>query len=495
MKRLGKAANQGVPLVAVRTADQPATVRAISGGFGKAGWGVVSWDCARGLQSIIDGDAAVGAICRDDGPPPEAIEAPDVVSLSAPERTVILILNAQRHLDARLAQALLNARDPYAGSNRMVVLVGPSFEIPTELGSDVYIVDNALPDAEARGGIVDAVAKSAHVELSDAARSELVGTLRGLSPFAASQVVSLASTPGERIDLGESRSQWIETINAVPGLSVDMSGYTLNDVAGLESYKGFARRVAAGLNPPDTIVRVDEIDKAMGGVAGDSSGVSQAILAALLTWMEEKRATGIIAVGPSGAGKSLCSVATGAACAAPTLSFDLEALKASLVGQSGERTRAALKTLEAFAGRTFWIATCNSLAVLPLELRRRFKLGLWFFDLPTPAEADALFSMYTTRYGVEDIRPATYAGWSGAEIRNVCELARDLRMTPREASQYIVPGAVSAADAVEALRRSAHGKYLSASQPGAYVYPGPLVAGPEPITTNTAERRIGGFNG
>jgi hypothetical protein len=37
-------------------------------------------------------------------------------------------------------------------------------------------------------------------------------------------------------------------------------------------------------------------------------------------------------------------------------------------------------------GRMLFIATCNSIASLPPELRRRFTLGTFFFDLPTALE-------------------------------------------------------------------------------------------------------------
>ncbi|MGB7590439.1 MAG: hypothetical protein WBO19_04275, partial [Terriglobia bacterium] len=37
-------------------------------------------------------------------------------------------------------------------------------------------------------------------------------------------------------------------------------------------------------------------------------------------------------------------------------------------------------------GRMLFIATCNSIASLPPELRRRFTLGTFFFDLPTVDE-------------------------------------------------------------------------------------------------------------
>src|SRR5579885_1973976 len=58
------------------------------------------------------------------------------------------------------------------------------------------------------------------------------------------------------------------------------------------------------------------------------------------------------------------------------------AMQNAMVGASGERLRAALKVVDAVTnGRSLWIATCNSIGTLPPELRRRFTLGTFFFDL------------------------------------------------------------------------------------------------------------------
>jgi hypothetical protein len=182
-------------------------------------------------------------------------------------------------------------------------------------------------------------------------------------------------------------------------------------------------------------------------------------------------------------------VATGAACQADTITLDLGGMKASLVGQSEQNIRNALRVLDSVAENTFWIATCNNLAAVPPELRRRFKAGVWFFDLPTAEEREALWTMYLARYEVPDVRPLNDNGWSGAEIRNCCESASDLSITPREAAEWIVPAATSASEQIEALRRGASGKYVSASNGGPYMYPGPC------STTIEAPsgRALGGF--
>jgi len=59
-------------------------------------------------------------------------------------------------------------------------------------------------------------------------------------------------------------------------------------------------------------------------------------------------------------------------------------------------------------------------------------------------------------------------GWTGAEIAQCAELAWQLGISLIEASAFIVPIAISAADQIQRLRDDASGKFLSASYPGVY---------------------------
>jgi hypothetical protein len=58
--------------------------------------------------------------------------------------------------------------------------------------------------------------------------------------------------------------------------------------------------------------------------------------------------------------------------------------------------------------------------------------------------------------------------WTGAEIRSCCRLAALLDVPLLEATQNVVPVAVTAAESVERLRGWASGRCLSADKPGIY---------------------------
>src|SRR5262249_27645499 len=235
--------------------------------------------------------------------------------------------------------------------------------------------------------------------------------------------------------------------------------------------KTFMRRVITGKNPPRVIVFIDEIEKMLAaGAQGDTSGVSQGFLGTMLSYMQDHNSRGTIFVGPPGAAKSAVAKATGAEAGVPTIALDLGGMKGSLVGQSEERLRAALKVITAVGGdNALFIATCNGIATLPPELRRRFGLGTWFFNLPDREERQAIWELYFKKYDVPDFRiEFSHEGWTGAEIKQCCMLAHDLDITLKEASAYIVPVARAAKETIETLRRESDGRYLSASYPGVY---------------------------
>lgn len=169
-------------------------------------------------------------------------------------------------------------------------------------------------------------------------------------------------------------------------------------------------------------------------------------------------------------GKSNFVKALGKLCSAPVISFDLGAAKNSLVGASEERMRAMMQVFRAVTqGKGIIIATCNQIASLPPELRRRFKLGTFFIDLPDAEERAGIWAIWLGKLGLDpkQDRPLD-DGWTGAEIAACCEIAYRTGQSLLEASNFVVPVSKSAADQLEALRRMADGKFISASYPGPY---------------------------
>ena len=234
--------------------------------------------------------------------------------------------------------------------------------------------------------------------------------------------------------------------------------------------KTFLRAVIGGAEPPRVVVFVDEIEKAFAGTGTDLSGVKTEMTGTMLSWMQDRGADGCIFLGPPGAAKSAMAKATGNTAGIPTIAFDLAAMQSSLVGGSGELLRAALQVVEAISkGQSLWIATSNSIGTLPPELRRRFTLGTFFFDLPSAEEREAIWRIYLAKYAVGGDLPQD-DGWTGAEIKECCRKAYRLKISLKDSAQYIVPVSRSAVDQIKNLRQQASGKFISSSHPGVYQF-------------------------
>jgi MoxR-like ATPase len=236
--------------------------------------------------------------------------------------------------------------------------------------------------------------------------------------------------------------------------------------------KRFVTRVINGENRPRAIVFQDEIEKSLAGAAGDLSGTTQELLGSQLTFMQDKNATGLLFIGHPGAAKSAIAKAAGNEAGIPTIQFDLGGMKGSLLGESNANMRTSLKVVEAVSqGRALFIATCNDIKSLPPELRRRFSFGTFFFDLPTAKERDLIWNIYFRKFNLKDKDRPSDIGWTGAEIKNCCDIAWRLKTTLKDAASYIVPLVTSAKERIENLRREADSRFISASEPGPYKAP------------------------
>lgn len=475
------------PLLAITTADPPATVAAVLAAYaGKDNEpAILQHDLIRGLIGLTDaGRAARASLVPDDGIlPGQALLTSPAEALAAcerlPRRSIVFLHNAHRLIDDEaVSQAICNLRDVFKADGRTLILLAPSLSLPGELVQDVLILDEPLPTEQQIGAIIDQELKNARANMKpapaepdEATKARAVEALSGLAAFPVEQAVALSLLTGT-LDPDSLWARKRKFISQTRGLSIDTGRETFAELGGLENAKAFGAALFGGRARPRAIVRIDEIEKMLGGSANDTSGVGQDQLGTILREMEDQDWAGLIAVGPPGSGKSAYSKTLGCTYGSPTFALDLGAAKGSLVGQSEERIRAAMKVIKAVASSgAFFVATCNRLDALPPELRRRFRYGLWFFDLPTAEEREAIWRINLARFSLTSEsagkRPAD-TDFTGADIRNVCELAWRMNQPLIEAAKFIVPVAVSDPQSIDKLRTTAHGKFLSASYAGPY---------------------------
>ena len=225
-----------------------------------------------------------------------------------------------------------------------------------------------------------------------------------------------------------------------------------------------------------------------------------------------ERPRGVLLLGVSGSGKSAFCKALGNETGRPTLVLDVGALMGSLVGQSEERTRQALRIVDAMApcvlmvdevekalagvagsgqndsgvsarmfgsllswlndheSDVFVVCTANDVTKLPPEFSRAERFdGLFFLDLPDAEQKAIIWRQYREKFGIDaGQRLPKDESWTGAEIRACCRLAALLDVPLVQAAQNVVPVAVTAAESVERLRGWASGRCLSADRAGIY---------------------------
>lgn len=473
----------GVPLVAIETAEPAACVNNLVRQLnGKADVvPVVVWDIIQGAVGRNEpGRAWVDGLCSGQdarivtGNPVEFL---GLVS-GLPDGGCVVMLGADGVLSEPAmkfpaGQAVWNLRDLLkVGGSSLVLVGGLGWKLPAMLVNDVVTLTDNLPDDAALLGIVGEVAEAAGVVVADDDKGRAVDALAGLSSFAAEQSIAL-SISKSGLDLGGLWERKRRAIEQTPGLSVWRGGETFADLAGYDSAKALLGRLFKGADRPRVVVWIDEVEKHLAGNAGDLSGTSQEMMAAFCSWFPNSGAEGLLLYGVAGSGKSTISKAAGAECGVPTVAMDFSGLKGSLVGESGSRLRAALASVDAMGrGRVLVLSTCNGVAVLAPEIRRRLgSLGTFFFDLPTKGERAGIWSVWKAKAG----RPADEPlpsddGWTGAEIAQCCTVARKLGVSLVEAAGWVVPVSRSAADVIEGQRRQASGKFLNASAPGVYRY-------------------------
>lgn len=467
-EKLRKAYAVACPIVSLSTSDPAAAINRIIEELPKCA--VITWDCAAGLRCGKNALPALATI-TDNGEEEISLVSVLIRSAGLPPGSILVIKNAHRFLgETDVMQAVWNLRDVFKSPKRMLVLMGNRVRIPPELENDVVELDEPLPTHDEIASAVSLVLDGAGLESSRDSLDKCAHAGQGLSLFGAEQLAALNLTR-DGVDVPGVWADKCRKISETPGLSV-ISG-AASPVAGCYQIKEFLGRITTGREAPNAIVYVDEIDKGVGGSRGDTSGVSQDQLQNLLTYMQDKRASGCILLGPPGAAKSATAKEIGHLAGIPTIQLDLGGMKDSLVGSSEARIRDALKVIDSVSGgRTLWIATCNAIGNLPVELRRRFKYGTWFFDLPSYAERRDIWELYCKKYELEfPDSELLDQELSGAEIESICEISWKIKCDPEHARQYIVPVAISAKAQIAELRDNARGRYLSAAVPGVYAGP------------------------
>ena len=399
-------------------------------------------------------------------------------ALASPDSTAILVLeNFHRFLSsAEIVQALL--RQILNGKQNRVILVilAPIVQLPLELEKLFMVLEHDLPNRDeleliARGIATEDGELPGTIELQS-----VLDAAAGLTRTEAENAFSLSLVRNNRITADAVWNLKTQGLKKSGTLSLYQGTEDFSSLGGLAALKAFCKR--ALLKP------------ARGNTL--------------------KSPRGVMLLSPPGCGKSQFCKALGKEVGRPVLQLDIGCLMGSLVGQSEERTRQALRVIDAMApcivmldevekgfsgiggngdsgvssrmfgtflswlndhqSDVFVVCTSNDISKLPPEFSRSERFdGIFFLDLPSREEKDTIWSLYRQLYEIDaSQRQPEDTDWTGAEIKSCCRLAALLDVSLVQAGQNVVPVAVTSAESIQRLRQWASGRCLSASTPGIY---------------------------
>ena len=291
-----------------------------------------------------------------------------------------------------------------------MIIITPATRVPQELLDEAVPLDFALPTADEIQDVLDALLQTQglRVDLTQAGKVRLVHAALGLTRSQCQRVFSKAIV-GDGVlddrDIDLVTQEKKQVIRESEALEFYSATETPDNVGGLGQLKHWLNLRERAFSPEA---------RAYGLPAPK----------------------GVALIGIPGTGKSLTAKMIASAWHQPLLRMDVGALFGSLVGESEERVRTALRLAEGIAPCVLWIdeldksfaqggndggtsqrvfgtiltwmqdksapvfvvATANDVAALPPELLRRGRFDeIFFLDLPTTEERHEILSVHLAK--------------------------------------------------------------------------------------------------
>lgn len=447
-------------------------------------WRLACWDSHQGLSipnrnGPADAADTGATVANGAGDPLAALRSLD--ALATPDSAALLVLrNFHRFLgSAELVQATACQIERGKRQGMFLLVLAPAVNIPLELEKHFIVLEHDLPDRDQLTAIARAIATEPGEFPEDRlAQEALLDAAAGLTRFEAEGAYSLSLVRQGKL---------------VPQTLWELKSQMLKKSGLLQLYRGA------------------EAFSSLGGLAALKAFTKRALLQPS-RGNPLKRPRGVLLLSPPGCGKSQFCKALGQETHRPVLVLDVGSLMGSLVGQTEERTRQALRIADAMApcvlmvdevekafagagssGQTdsgvsarmfgsfltwlndhasdvFVVCTANDVSRLPPEFARAERFdGVFFLDLPARPERELIWTLYLDQFELDSRQPRPDDDqWTGAEIRACCRLAALLDLPLLQAAQNVVPVAVTSAESVERLRTWASGRCLAADKPGIY---------------------------
>ncbi|MBV6458121.1 MAG: ATP-dependent zinc metalloprotease FtsH [Fimbriimonadaceae bacterium] len=401
-----------------------------------------------------------------------------------PEFAVFLLKDFHAYMkDYRVVRLLRDLSSRLRGRAQTLILCAPTLNLPVELEKDVTVIDFPLPGRQDIEEMVDLALKATESQGVTAPEPEerelIVKSAYGLTMHEIESSFARSLVEKKKLDVETLLEEKKQIVRKSGLLEFYPAEAKLADVGGMDLLKDWLNKRQEAFT-----------DKAKDfGIPAPK---------------------GILLLGVQGCGKSLLAKAIAATWNLPMLKMDIGRIFGSLVGQSEENIRRAIRIAESvspcclwadelekgFAGigssgvsdsgttmrvfatfltwmqektrPVFIIATANDVTALPPELLRKGRFDeIFFVDLPDREEREDIFRIHLSKrkrdpanYDIPEIAKLT-KGFSGAEIEQVVvgalyyafDAGRELNMDDlkKEADQ-LVPLSVMMAEDIDELR-------------------------------------------
>lgn len=398
-----------------------------------------TWSVTQGMKPAVN---------RTSGPAKPTTLPGELEALAlmheAPEYTIFLLKDFHVFMkDPRVVRLMRDLANRLRGRTQTLVIVSPTLNLPIELEKDVTVLEFPFPEPDdIKRQVLETIAAvkdnpNVKLDLTDETTELIIRSAQGLT--------------ADEIESALARSL-VETKT----LSVDQI---------IEEKKQIVRKSG--------ILQFYPADSGLADVGGHDL---------LKEWLEHREKSftdaardfgipypkGVLLLGVQGCGKSLVAKAISSAYSLPMLKMDVGRVFGSLVGQSEENMRKAIRIAESLAPCILWIdelekgfagmggsgvsdsgttarvfstfltwmqektkpvfivATANDVSALPPELLRKGRFDeIFFVDLPDLEERKDIFKIHLVKrkrdpkkFKVPDLAVLT-EGYSGAEIEQV----------------------------------------------------------------------------
>lgn len=398
----------------------------------------------------------------------------DITHMDGETRNIIMVFNPETYVNdyPEIAQRMLISTEEAKRFKANIVVISAKYEVPGMLSRSFAVIDHDLPDIDELQQILESLNIECEEPVAVATAAAGLTRSEAQDAYGLSYVRNNLTTVTPK-DVWGIKAKELKKSGSLELYEGDAS---FDDLCGLDALKNFC--IASAGN---------------------------------------KEAKGVLLLGVPGAGKSQFAKSLGNAVGLPTISMDFGSMMGSLVGQTEERIRRALKTVDrlspcilfvdeiekALSGAsgssdsgvsermlgtlltwlndrtsaTYFIGTCNDIQKLSqlssgaFVRAERFD-GVFYIGLPTDEQRDAMWRLYIEKYKLDEdfvsISSIADKGWTGAEIKACCRLASLMNVTVEDASQLVIPVCKTAEKQIQALDEWAEDRALDANLGGPY---------------------------